>query len=344
MMDWTNPHFAEPEWLWLAFLAPVAIALLHWASARERRRQLALVASHGALSRLTRSHSPRRRALKNTLLVLAAAGIGIAMARPQWGQLSDQGQSLGHDVVFVLDCSRSMLATDVSPNRLERARLAVLDFIKTPGLGRVGLVTFAGQAFIQCPLTYDYGAFADSLSAVDDRSIAVLGTDIGRALDEAFRASENRKGPKITVLITDGEDLEKGASKAARQLGERGVVVFAIGVGTPEGAELKIIGDQGRPEVVRDSAGQAVISRLDEATLRTIAQETGGAYYSMGSMGEGLLRVRSVLQDKNARLGLAPVKKLGVDRFHFPLALVTLFLMIESLVGTRKTRSETVVT
>jgi Ca-activated chloride channel family protein len=342
MMDWTNPHFAEPQWLWLAVLAPALLLLLFWRSARARSLQLEMVASREALSRLTRSHSPARRMVKNVLLVLAVLGVGLAMARPQWGELTEKGQTLGHDIIFVLDCSRSMLATDVSPNRLERARLAILDFMKGGNLGRVGLITFAGQAFIQCPLTFDYGAFQETLNTVDDKSIPVLGTDIGRALDEAFRASEKREGPKIVILITDGEDLEKGAIAKAEQLGKQNLVIFAIGVGTPAGSEVRVLGEQGRFELLRDQSGEVVVSRLDEPTLRKVANATGGAYFGLGSMGEGLMRVQSLLRDRSLKIGLAPAKKLGVERFHFPLAVVVLFLAAESLIGTRHKRRETV--
>jgi len=339
-MDWSNPHFAEPLWLWLAILGPLAILLLQWRARKLRRQQLEIIAANVALPRLTRSHSPARRTIKNLLLLLGAAGIGLAMARPQWGQLTDRGQAIGHDVVFVLDSSRSMLASDTAPNRLERARLAILDFIKGQGIGRVGLVTFAGQAFIQCPLTYDYSAFRDSLNSVDERTIPVFGTDIGKALDEAFEAAENRNGPKITILITDGEDLEKGAVKVAEQLGRKNMVIFAIGVGTPAGSEVRVTNEQGRTEVLRDEAGNVVISKLDEATLRRVAQATGGGYYNMGSMGEGLQRVQRILRDRSARIGLAPARKLGVERFYFPLALAILCIALESLVGTRQHRRE----
>src|SRR5690348_1328674 len=217
-MNLANPHFAEPEWLWLAAVGPVVLFILQRYSDWMRKKQLAQVAAPEFLNDLTRSYSPMRRWIKNLLLVLALAGVGIALARPQWGQQTEASHLLGQDIVFVLDCSRSMLATDVSPNRLQRAKVAILDFVQRQGHGRVGLVAFSGQAFLQCPLTFDYGAFEDALMAVDDRTIPVVGTDIGRALDEARRAMDKQQQQKIVVLLTDGEDLERGGVRVAEAL------------------------------------------------------------------------------------------------------------------------------
>lgn len=335
-MDWTNPHFAEPQWLLLAFIGPVAVLALQVWSARARKRQLASLAAPEFLAELTRSHSRWRRRIKNGFVVLAVAAAGFALARPQWGQLEDGGQALGQDVIFILDCSQSMLATDVSPNRLERARLAILDYIQQHGRGRVGLVAFAGQAFLMCPLTYDYSAFADSLRALDEHTIAVPGTDIGRALQEAYRAAENQKGSQIMILVTDGEDLEKGGVQAAESLGEKDVVVFTVGVGTPYGTEIQIRNEQGRVETLRDSRGEVVRSRLDEQTLREVAEVTGGIYQPLGSLGEGLARVQAAVNTDSAVKAPQGGKKLGIERFHYPLAVMIALLLAESLIGTRR--------
>ena len=254
------------------------------------------------------------------LLVLAAAGVGIALARPQWGEQAEVSHLFGQDTVFILDCSRSMLASDVAPSRLQRAKLAILDYVQRRGQGRIGLVAFAGEAFLQCPLTFDYGAFQDALMAIDDKTIPVPGTDIGRALDEAFRAMDKTQRPKLLVLLTDGEDLEKGGVRMAESLAKEGVVVFTVGVGTPAGAEIQFLNEQGKLELVRDSRGEVVRSRLDEPTLRAIAQATHGAYYPLGPLGEGLAKVRLALENLNAGSASAPARKLGVDRFHWPVA------------------------
>jgi Ca-activated chloride channel family protein len=214
--------------------------------------------------------------------------------------------------------------------------LAILDYVQRHGHGRVGLVAFAGQAFLQCPLTFDYGAFQDALMAIDDKTIPVPGTDVGRALDEALRAMDKAQRPKVLVLLTDGEDLEQGGVRTAEALAKQGVVVFTVGVGTAAGAEIQMVNEQGKPELVRDSRGEVVRSRLDEPTLRAIAQATHGAYYPLGPLGEGLAKVRLALDGLNAGSGSAPTRKLGVDRFHWPVAGVLVLLVVESLIGTRR--------
>jgi len=207
-MNFSHPHFADPRWLWSAVLGPVMLAAMYAYSGWARRKQLAQFASPLFIEQLTRSHSAVRRGLKQAALLLAVSVIGLAMARPQWGEREESGQMLGEDVLFILDCSRSMLATDVAPSRLQRARLAILDFVHRRGRSRVGLVAFAGQAFLQCPLTFDYGAFEDSLMAIDDKTIPILGTDVGTALEEGFRAMEKGSQRKLMVLLTDGEDRD----------------------------------------------------------------------------------------------------------------------------------------
>ena len=342
-MNLANPHFAEPSWLWLAVLGPVLLLLLQRYSAWARGRQLAQLAAPEIIQDLTRSYSPVRRALKDALLLLVVAGIGIALARPMWGEQAETSRLLGQDTLFILDCSRSMLATDVAPSRLQRAKLAILDYAQRYARGRIGLVAFAGQAFLQCPLTFDYGAFEDALMVIDDKTIPVPGTDIGRALEEGAAALEKTARQKVLVVLTDGEDLEESGAREAEALAEQGVVVFTIGVGTAAGAEIEFLNDQGRPEQVRDLKGQVVRSRVDEITLRSVAQATHGAYYPLGPVGEGLAKVRLSLDSMSMVSGSAPARKLGVDRFHLPVALVLGLLVAESLVGTRHRRTLDVV-
>ncbi len=167
--------------------------------------------------------------------------------------------------MFVLDSSYSMLSTDVRPNRLQRAKLAIADFCALgKDRGRVGLVAFAGSAFLQCPLTLDYDAFETALQSVDDKTIPVPGTDIGRALSEANHAMGKNSRRKLVVLLTDGEDLEKSGVTTAQKLATNGVVVFTIGIGSPAGSEIQMLVTAGQMELLHDAKGEVVRSRLDE--------------------------------------------------------------------------------
>jgi Ca-activated chloride channel family protein len=336
MMDFAQPHFEAPRWLWLAVVAPVLLAWLQWRAAAKRKSQLAQIASPRFVEELTASHSPSRRALKNFLLLLAFVFAGIALARPQWGEFKSSGQFLGEDVVFVVDCSYSMLSTDVRPNRLARAKLAVSDFVRTHGRGRVGLVAFAGSAFLQCPLTLDYDAFQDSLNALDEKTMPVPGTDIGRALLEANHAMGKTSRRKLVVLLTDGEDLENGGVRTAKTLATNGVVVFTIGIGTPAGSEIQMLNPAGQMELVRDAKGEPVRSQLDEKTLTAIAAATGGNYYPLGRLGEGLARVRAQVETLDREEGRQRAHTRGIDRFYWPVGFLLLAVVAESLIGTRR--------
>jgi Ca-activated chloride channel homolog len=212
----------------------------------------------------------------------------------------------------------------------------VQDFVRRHPHGRIGLVAFSGQAFLQCPLTLDHDAFEESLRALDEKTISVPGTDLGRALTEAVQGMDKKSRRKTVVLLTDGEDLEQGGVKTAERLAKEGVVVFTLGVGTANGAEIRILNEQNQPELLRDSKGEPVRSRLDETTLKAIAAATKGAYFPLGPLGEGLARVQLAMDSSAVESPDTPVRKLGIDRFHVPVAIVLVLLAGESLIGTRR--------
>lgn len=364
-MDFAHPHFADPSWLWLALISPwIALLVLAW-SARSRRRQIdrLFMDSHDKVrrglearsapgsaqaeeSRPRRerlesfpSHSPGRRRAKQGLIVLAMICMTIALARPQWGEQAEVVYSVGEDILFLMDCSQSMLATDVRPNRLARAKLAVADFIQNYPHGRLGLIAFAGQAFLQCPLTFDQTAMREALMALDTQAIPVPGTDLGRALQEGLFALEKNDRRKIMILVTDGEDLEETGVQVARELAAQGVVVFTLGVGTAAGSSVQVADEQNRSSPLRDAQGSIVLSRLDENTLRSIAEATQGMYQRLGITGEGLRRIQPVIEQFSPLPHPRQRRTLGIDRFHFPVALTMIALILESLMGARKRNS-----
>ena len=338
--DFSHPHFAEPAWLVLALLGPVLLVALMFYARRARRWQLARLAAPEFLEAMLRGHSAGRRHIKQALLVVAVFVIGLAMARPQWGEREEKSESLGEDVVFLLDCSESMQAPDVKPSRIGRAKLAINDFVQHYSHGRVGLVAFAGQAFLQCPLTFDYDSFRDALNAVDDSTIPVPGTDIGRALAEGYAAVEKNDRRKIMVLISDGEDLEKASIQRAKELAAKNVLIFTVGVGTSSGSEIVVADAQGNRTPLRDPQGQIVVSRLDEPTMRQIAEVTHGTYQPLGPLGQGLNRIRSVLENEEGIRSFVSTRKEGVDHFQAPVAVVLILVVVESLLGTRRKVTE----
>ncbi len=335
-------QFAAPQWLWFTALALALVGALFWVSAKARRRQLEQFADPARRDELLASHSAVMRLVKNTMLFLSLLLVGIALARPQWGETEERVDRKGDDVVFLMDASKSMLATDVTPSRLERAKLAVLDFVHRHAGGRVGLVAFAGDAFLQCPLTLDYDAFEESIRDLNTDSVLVPGTDIASALFAGSRAFDKAERRKVLVLVTDGEDLERIGIDAAKKLAKDRVVVFTVGVGTPGGTQIQMQGKGGEMEPLRDEKGQPVTSRLDEPTLRTIAETTGGTYRRMETVGGGLADVASALRDPQSKPAAVFRKRLGIDRYRWPLAVAIFLLVAESLLRTRRrTRAHT---
>jgi Ca-activated chloride channel homolog len=335
-MNLSALHFGEPGWLWLALVGPALLVWLYWYAGRQRLKQLARMASPNFVTQLTASHSPARRRFKEVLVVLVFFLSAFALARPQWGTTETKNTWLGEDVVFVMDCSLSMTTTDVLPSRMQRAKYAVLDFVRRQSHGRVGLVAFAGSAFLQCPLTFDTVAFEESLLSLDEKTMPIPGTDIGRALNEAYHAMDKHSRHKLVVLVTDGEDLEQTGVAMAKQLATNGVVVFTIGVGTATGKEIETVNAAGQPTMLRDAKGEIVKSQLDETTLREIAEATGGSYFPLGLTGDGLMKVRSAIHTLDVASGLRQSLKSGIDHYYWPLAAALVLLAAEPLISTRR--------
>jgi Ca-activated chloride channel homolog len=329
--------FAYPI-IFIIALVMIPLMLL-WAFRMERNKQKLLQGFLAAslIKDLTISVSHRKKQLKVVLLAMGISLIVIAVARPQYGYVWEEVKSKGIDVVFAIDTSRSMLAQDMKPNRLERAKLAVLDFIEKMGTDRIGLVAFSGSAFLQCPLTLDYNAFRQSLEILEPGVIPVPGTDIASAITIAESAFNKENNFKILILITDGEDLDGNGIQVAADAAKRGVRVFTLGVGSQEGEIIPFINDQGQQDYVRDEAGNVVRTRLDEGTLRQISAASNGFYSPLGPLGEGLERVYSLgleeipRQDLNSRMN-----KQAIERYQWVLAAGIFLLILEWLIGTRK--------
>tara|TARA_Y100000588_G_C14279698_1_gene936290 strand:- start:620 stop:2578 length:1959 start_codon:yes stop_codon:yes gene_type:complete len=331
--------FAYPI-IFILALALIPLMLL-WAFQVERgkQKQLEKFLAPGLITQLTESVSTRKKQLKAVLMAMGIALVVVAVARPQYGYVWQEVKSKGIDVVFAIDTSKSMLAQDIRPNRLERAKLAVLDFIYKMGTDRIGLVAFSGSAFLQCPLTLDYNAFRQSLEILDPGIIPVPGTDIAAAIEVAEAAFNKKNNFKILILITDGEDLEENGISVAAQAAKRGVKVFTLGVGSRDGEIIPYINDQGQQDYVRDEQGKVVRTRLDEETLQRISAASKGFYSPLGALGEGLERVYTLgleeipRQELNSRMNKQPI-----ERYQWVLAAGIILLIFEWLLGTRKTR------
>ena len=314
-------------------LVPALAAFFLWAH-RRREQALAAFVAAALLPAVAPDLDPRRRWIRRTLLTVAVLCLALALGGPMWGFRWQEVHRQGIDLVIALDTSRSMLATDVKPNRLARAKLAVQDLVAELHGDRVALVAFAGSAFLQCPLTLDYGAFAQSLDAVEVGIIPKGGTALGAAIDASLEAFEGRQGShQALVLITDGEDHEGKVKEAAKRAADRGVKIYTVGIGTTEG-EL-IPGESGT--YVKDRAGQVVKSRLDEEALKDVAVETGGVYLQAAGPSLGLAELyRDYIDTMEKRELASTLERRFEHRFQVPLALALVLLALEPLVGDRR--------
>ncbi len=331
--------FAAQAWLYLLVILPLG-AVFYYCMEKRMWRQLGRFAGPGRLGSLASSYSPTRRSVKCALTLAAASLIILALARPRWGRHFEEVKAKGIDVLFALDASRSMLAQDVKPNRLERAKLAMLDLVSRLRGDRTGLIAFSGGAFLQCPLTLDYDAFRQTLETIDTEIIPQPGTDIAAAIAEAQAAFRQGNNYKILILITDGEDLEAEAVSQAAKAAEDGVKIYTVGVGSAEGDLIPLQTEDGGTEFVRDASGNPVKTRLDETTLTAVASATGAFYVPLGSTGQGLEEVYKLgLQKIPGAERKARLHEIPIERFQWPLGLGLFLLVTEGLIGTRRRRS-----
>jgi Ca-activated chloride channel family protein len=334
-------RFSDPWWLAAGLIGCVLlIGMWYRYDARQKAALEKFVSPH-LRPQLTRSMSVARRRVRRGLYLAAVACLFLALSGPLVGYRWEQITRRGYDVVFALDTSRSMSTPDMRPDRLTRAKLAIDDFIGQLDGDAVGIVAFAGRAFLVCPITLDYGAFHESLSAIDTSTIPRGGTNISSAIREGQAALEQRPGSdKVLILVTDGEDLEGDALATARAAVLRdGLKIYTVGVGTAAGELIPVPQSQGGG-FVKDDAGALVKSRLDEAALQAIAAATGGIYAPLGTQGEGLQAIFKAVFGSVAKHDLAfRQRKIYIERYQWPLAASLGLLLASLLVGTRRRRA-----
>ena len=313
-------------------VAPAAIAFFWWAF-RERERALATFVDAALVPIVVPDLDRRRRRVRAVLLTTGIGALALALAGPMWGFHWEEVRREGVDLVVALDTSKSMLASDVAPNRLARAKLAVQDLLAELQGDRIGLVAFAGSAFVQCPLTLDRNAFRESLDAVEVGLIPRGGTNLTEAIDASLEAFEGRQGShQAVVLITDGEDHEGKVEDAIKHATERGVKVFTVGIGTAEGELIPTEGGT----FLKDRKGQVVKSRLDEETLKKLALDTGGVYLHAAGTDLGLSALyREHIASMEKRELASTLERLYEHRFQIPLAIGLFLLVVEQVLGDR---------
>ena len=320
------------HFLWLIPLI-IVVFIIHF---RQRKKALERFAEPDLLARLSGRYQRWKRVLKVICMLSAFGLMIIALAGPRWGSHYQEVSRKGVDIIIVADVSRSMLAEDVKASRLERARREILDFLDVIEGDRVGLVAFSGMAFVQCPLTFDYGALKMFLSSLNPDLIPVPGTDLGSAIETGFSSFDVKsETDRVMLLITDGEDNENRGFKAAEKAVDMGVKIFIFGIGDPSGGPIP---DDDRGGFKKDKEGKLILSRLNESGLKKIATVTGGAYIK--SIGGDLDLDRLYFEGIKSRTEAATLKsgkiKVYEERFQIFLLAAFLFLILESLINERR--------
>ena len=329
--------FGAPQWLGGLLVIPILIAFFIRAERRGIRRLQEFV-SVRLLPQLAGTVNRPRRALRFGLQLLGLSLGLVSLVQPHWGYTFEDVKRKGLDLLIAVDTSRSMLSNDVQPNRLERVKLAAQDLINELQGDRVGLIAFAGRAFLQAPLTIDYEAVMESVNDLDTKTIPEGGTNISSAITLATQSfGKSAVGNRALIVFTDGEELSGDAVKVAKAAADAGVRIFSVGVGTPQGSLIPITGDNGETSFVKDSAGQVVKSKLDEKRLREVAQATGGFYLQLENgprtmqqiYNEGLAKMQAAEID--VRLSRRPI-----ERYEWPLGAALVALALSILIGERK--------
>jgi Ca-activated chloride channel homolog len=298
-------------------------------------------AETGMLKRMVAGTSTARQILKMGLLLLAVLFLVLSLARPQWGTKMELMKRRGLDVVVAMDVSLSMYAEDIKPDRLARSKQEIQRFVEQLGGDRVALVAFAGDAFLQCPLTSDYSAFRIFLDVLDPNLIETPGTDIGRAIETSVKAFDARdRKYRVMLLLTDGEDHSGGAERAAEEAAKEGVIIYTVGIGLPSGVPIPVKDENGQMTYKKDADGNFVTSRMDPELLQRIAQKTGGKFYHAEPGHFELLDVLKEINGMEKRDLDADRFTRFEDRYQIPLALGIILLTLEMLISDRRRRKQ----
>lgn len=325
--------FAESGYLFLLLLIPLFI-IVQTLVLRFRRRRLEKFGDEALVKNLMPSYSKAKVWLRLSFFLLAFSFFVLGISRPQMGAILKEHKTRGAEVMIVLDVSNSMLAEDYSPNRLERAKLAISRVVDKLRDDRIGLVVFAGNSFVQLPITTDYVSAKMFLGSISTESVPIQGTAIGDAISTALRSfSAQSDRSRAIIVITDGENHEDDPVAAASQAAEMGVRVFTIGVGSPEGKMIPFEGDY-----LRDKDGNPVVTRLDEAVLQDVAAAGKGLYVRAGNSEFGL----NPIIDEIARMDDEEYNSIVFEEYDelymYFFGMALFFLVLEMLIGDRRSK------
>jgi Ca-activated chloride channel homolog len=329
-------RFANPEYLIALWAIPVLIAFF-WYMSINRKKLLEKFADKNLHKVIISSFSGYKNLFKFVLVIIAHSLLVIAAANPQVGTKMSEVKQTGIDVFILLDVSYSMMAEDIKPNRLEKAKFQIANLIQKLRGDRIGLVIFSGEAYIQIPLTTDYSAANLFLSAVDVNSVPQPGTAIAAAINLASRSFDTLSTEKVIVIISDGEDHEGDLDSAVKNALEKGIKIYTIGLGSPDGTPIPVFDSRGRMMgFKKDRAGNTVLTKLDEETLGQIAADGKGKYFRGTNYDDYLDRIYKELSElEQTEYGVKKVTDYE-DRFYYFLFPAILLLVFEFFVSDKR--------
>ncbi|MCR4337606.1 MAG: VWA domain-containing protein [Candidatus Omnitrophica bacterium] len=334
-MQWGEPKIFYMLW------SVGLLGVFFWWAYRRRKQMWNQFAVSSLHAEIASSVDSQKMVWKNIFLLLVLFLSLIAAARPQWGFELEEVRREGVDILLAIDTSKSMLTEDVKPNRLERTKLAVRDLLKKLKGDRLGIIAFAGNAFMVCPLTVDYDGIVLSLEDLDTQTIPKGGTNVGAAIAQALDAyKEIPSEYKVLVLLTDGDNLEGDPLQWAKKAKDAGLKIYSVGIGTKEGELVRIQDESGKSQFLKDQNGNFVKSRLNERLLQEIALSTGGAYVraSGAQFGLDLIYDQHIAQLEKRQID-TKTRRRYFERFQIPLGLAVLFLILEPCIMTRRPRT-----
>lgn len=326
-------NFAQAQYLFLLLLIPFFF-LIQALVLRLRRRRIRKFGDEKLVAQLMPSYAKAKVWVRLTLFSLGFFFLVIGLSRPQIGAKLKEHETKGAEIMIALDVSNSMLAEDYSPNRLERAKLAISRLVDKLRDDRIGLIVFAGNSFVQLPITTDYVSAKMFMNSISTESVPVQGTAIGEAINTAMRSfSSQSEKSRAIIVITDGENHEDDPVAAAKQAADMGVRVFTIGVGSPEGKPIPMDG-----ELLKDKDGNIVVTRLDEKVLQEVAQAGNGLYVRAGNSEFGLNPIIEDIRRMEDEKYSSIVFEEYDEQFMYFLAIALFFFVIEILVGDRRSK------
>jgi Ca-activated chloride channel family protein len=329
----------KPVFLYGLFLLPLMGLFLWWAS-RRRKEDLARLGNLALVQRLSSTANWRGRRWRDALWLVVVALLFVSLARPTWGTETEVVEQEGIQVMVALDVSKSMLAQDIKPDRLSRAKMEIADLMSRLGGDEIGLVLFSGASFVQFPLTADYATALTFLDNARPEVISRPGTAIGDAIGTAMAGFDaKRASQKVILLITDGEDHEGDAVAMAEQAAEQGILIYTIGFGSPQGEPIPETNQQGEiTGYKRGENGDVILSRLDEATLREVAKAGGGQYFLATADGSELVALAGELDALQKAELSAQLETRGIERFQGFLLVALALMVVSELIPDRVVR------